>query len=988
MYYTVLGIYMAACVVLGMALLAILRMESNEGQQCMLVYMLCSLVQNVGYVFEMTADTAEAALVAIRMEYLGSTFIMLFLCEYVYFFFRVEKPKYLFRVLMAVDVVLLVMMWLDERLHCFYRATDWTVGAQHSFFVMHYAVGFYVWICVAFFVPLVILVYQVLRAAMARGNAYVRRQAISLASIAWIPILACVIYIILQKTQYDFTPITVGIAILAVTFILFRNTTENISQLTVGKMIDRLTEVVIIADRTGTIVDLNARAAELFGDIRSHGIGESFEKIKRLDPDELNRAFEIKGRMFENRVEAVCARDGDVIGYLIMMFDTTQLHEAMAELTVQKERAEEANEAKSAFLSNMSHEIRTPMNSIVGITEILLGREDDREKQTYLRNIKTSGDALLSIINDILDFSKIEKGDIQMQRQEYGIMSIIQDLGMMFLNRIGEKPIEMIFDIDKNLPAKVIGDGSRVRQVIINIVNNAIKYTNSGYVKLEIRSKELPQGGYDLLCSVSDTGIGIKKEDMDKLFETFTRVDMEHNRTKEGTGLGLSIAKNLVTQMGGQIRVESIYGMGSKFIFDVIQEATQDKSPAVALEGQEGKKVSADIKNSIVLDTLTGLLADFEMTYVPKPGPREGIDYFFVDAEEFEDNGARVLDMRSRGARIFVLVNPMKDNLDVGDATVLVKPLYSLSFANAIMGVSDDDRFDFNRTVAFTAPQARVLIVDDNEMNLKVAKGLLEPIHMQVETASNGEEAISKIRNGEPYDLVLMDHMMPVMDGVEATRILRESDDEYCRTVPIIALTANAIVGVKEEFLAAGMNGMVTKPIDLRDLYRTVREFLPPGLVHEGEPEDPDGGSADSKAAAETAKIDVGGDDKIPATGADAAAQIEIPGIDMEKAMAFCGNTEFLREMFGDYCSNMAEKSELIEKFLAEEDFKNYTVEVHGLKGTSRLIGAMKLGDEFAELEQYGKDEDLPKMREMTPEVLGDYRAECEAIASRENTGN
>lgn len=273
----------------------------------------------------------------------------------------------------------------------------------------------------------------------------------------------------------------------------------------------------------------------------------------------------IGDRYYEKFIKELTVKD-KLRGYCLIMLNVTKRYNMMEELKEAKQRAEEANESKSNFLSNMSHEIRTPMNAIVGMTEILLRSDLSDQDRGYLMNIKNSGASLLTIINDILDFSKIESGRLEIIEEEYEPMSMLSDLSMIFLNRIGDKPVELLFDIDRNLPNKMYGDALRIRQVIINIANNAIKFTGNGYVKLTIKMSPMTEADMvNLDISIEDSGQGIKPEDLDKLFGSFQQVDIKKNRNKEGTGLGLAISKQLVETMGGQIGVRSEYGKGSEF---------------------------------------------------------------------------------------------------------------------------------------------------------------------------------------------------------------------------------------------------------------------------------------------------------------------------------------------------------------------------------------------------------------------------------------
>lgn len=392
----------------------------------------------------------------------------------------------------------------------------------------------------------------------------------------------------------------------------------------------------------------------------------------------------------------------------------------VTQIQEEKRKVEEANAAKSIFLSNMSHEIRTPMNAIVGMTEILLRTELTQEQREYLSNIKHSGNALVAIINDLLDISKIEAGKMELVEDVYNLKAMLSDIRMIIMNRIGSNPIELIYDIDKELPDKVIGDEIRIRQVIINLMNNAVKFTQKGYVKLVVKIQKHTEQGLYIRFSVSDTGQGIKKEDIKRLFEAFEQVDIKKNQGKEGTGLGLAISSQLVEMMGGKLEVKSEYGKGSKFFFTILQKTA------------------------------------------------------ISDEKEKEMEQENVLN--------------------------------------------------------FIAPEAKILIVDDNEINLVVACGLLEPFQMQIDTAMNGQEALDMIEANR-YDLILMDHMMPVMDGVETTKHLRKMEGEYYQNVPVIALSADAMHESQKLFTEAGMNGFAAKPIDLRQLCKVLRRWLPSNLI-------------------------------------------------------------------------------------------------------------------------------------------------------------
>ena len=517
-------------------------------------------------------------------------------------------------------------------------------------------------------------------------------------------------------------------------------------------------------------------------------------------------------------------------------------------------QTEDANRAKTNFVSNMSHEIRTPMNSIVGITEILLRSRHSPKEQEYLLNIQSSGRVLLTIINDVLDCSKMEAGKMQLFDEPYDTCSLFHDLRISMENRIGHSGLELIYDIDQDIPCKLKGDMGRIRQVIINLVNNAIKYTEKGSVRFSVHVRQKNTDKVMLYYEVADTGIGIRKEDQKILFDAFQRVEMDRNRYVEGTGLGLTISQNLVNMMGGVIEVESEYGKGSRFFFTIEQT---------------------------IID----------------PTPVSAVNY-----------------------------NGQKDNVTEKEAECL-----------------------------FIAPEAHILLVDDNELNLVVAKELLKPLRMQIDTAENGLQAVKMVR-GSQYDLVLMDHMMPVMDGIEAAKAIRALPEDKYQKLPIIALTANAMVDARKEFLNAGMNGFVAKPIDFARICNQLKLWLPKDLVRDVPKEEAKKLLADDLS--------------------DREIQPEDPqmGFSFEEGVKHCGSKAALMKTIRIFYRTIDSKANKIEQCLKEGMISDYVIEIHALKSSALLIGAVPLSEAAKELEDYGKQGKTEVLEEKTPDVLTLYR--------------
>ena len=525
-----------------------------------------------------------------------------------------------------------------------------------------------------------------------------------------------------------------------------------------------------------------------------------------------------------------------VFGLLILMFVVGMVYLLSAEEKVResdelreaKNLAEQANHAKSDFLANMSHEIRTPINAIMGMNEMVLRESKDESIREYAANIESASKTLLSLINDILDFSKIEAGKMEIVNAPYDTATFFNDVVNMIDVKAKQKQLDFQVDIDSTLPSVLHGDEVRNRQIIVNILNNAVKYTKQGIVKLTVEG--IREGGVvTLKMQVKDSGIGIKKEDMDKLFGGFQRLDLEQNRSIEGTGLGLAITHNLVESMKGRIEVESEYGKGSVFTIFLTQE--------------------------IIDDTPMG---DFK--------------------EKFE------------------------------------------AAAKQEKGYKE----------SFVAPDAKVLVVDDNDMNLAVAKALLKKTDVQVTTCTSGKECLECIKK-EFFDVILLDHMMPEMDGIQTLEKIRQTEN-MCKSVPVIALTANAIVGAKEQYIKAGFSDYLSKPIHGTELEKMLLEYLPQDKVGMTQKEETD--KAESK------------------TEDNSTASY----INKKVGLQYCMDSmDFYKEMLELYCDGYEERVATLTEALDKEDWEIYTVSVHSLKSTSLNIGGEKVSKAAKELEEAGK---------------------------------
>ncbi|MCH5344895.1 MAG: PocR ligand-binding domain-containing protein [Acetatifactor sp.] len=677
-----------------------------------------------------------------------------------------------------------------------------------------------------------------------------------------------------------------------------------------------------------------------------------------LDPDEY----------FEAAQKLPIRKESDIDRFSDFLFSIASI---LSDMAYGKYLAMQANtelqhaaSMKSDFLANMSHEIRTPMNAVIGMADMALREELPIQAREYINQIKSSGKALLTIINDILDFSKIESGKMDINVVEYELLSVINDVVNILTTRLKDKDVDLIMDISPNLPLKLLGDNIRIKQILINLANNAVKFTREGQIVIHINFTPVEEDEIMLYVAVEDTGIGIKPEDMDKLFQSFQQLDSKRNRNIEGTGLGLAISKQLLTLMNGSINVESEYEKGSTFSFSLPQKVI-DPTPSIQVLNPSENIILSCIQNPYIQAQLERSAGTLGVPIQTLPSPEE-VTLINTDASRYlfleqSMSGFNVEDyaLEHPEVNVVLLVN-YDDNTkyDITNIIPVKKPLYSMNLAlllNKKLGHYDSGSQNNEEDFDFIAPKAEILIVDDNAVNLTVAQGLLTPLQMRIDTAASGKEAISKI-SVQHYDIIFMDHMMPELDGVEATHIIRRFHAEY-NDVPIIALTANAVDGTKDMFLKEGMNDFIPKPIELQMLVSKVKKWLPVEKIK---------------------KVNSPVFSREETTHAD----IEVADLDTHSALHLLGSEQLFWTVLKDYYHVIDKKAASIEAFLQNEDWANYTIEVHALKSSSRQIGANNLSNKAAALEKAGNARDIDFIRDNTAALLEQYRAYRETLSS------
>ncbi len=891
--------------VLFAELLVVFLKWKNSIHSYLFLTCIASFISNMGYLLEMKAGSEGAFLSALKLSYVGRVWIV-----FTFFLFSAKMcgkklPRGLVYALIAVHVgvyATVLTIGSNTLYYSDYSFIDDPVFPRliHGNGVTHdLLIGMNV-------IFIVIGMLWVIRAYRREKNRTARMRLLMLVLALGVQSASLILHISNIFGLSGYYDLTMAGTLLGNVFLLvgiFRFDLLGTREIAKDFVVDRISEGIIAVDNEGRIRYFNEPAAKLYPEFDLFYAGQTGrdEAVSANDASsqtnerpasqsnltpydivaniseavENGRTLKVGDRIYTPEENDLTYK-GESYGKLYALVDDTEHFRYMEELERQKEIADSANEAKSRFLASMSHEIRTPINAVLGMDEMILRESEEESTRAYASDIMSAGRTLLSLINDILDLSKVEEGKMEIIPVQYDLSSLVGDLFNMIRDRAAKKGLKFNVSVDEHIPHSLIGDEIRIRQCVMNLLTNAVKYTETGEVTLTVGYEKKDGEQIYLAFKVEDTGIGMKPEDMDKLFSPYSRIEEKRNRHVEGTGLGMSITRQLLELMGSKLDVKSEYGVGSVFSFAVEQE--------VAGWEEIGR-------------------------FTPGYGDREGSAYEYREL--------------------------------------------------------------------FHAEDARILVVDDTEMNLTVIESLLKKTRIGIDTASSGREAIARVRDNL-YDAVFIDHMMPDMDGIETLKHLR--DVENGKSVPCVALTANAVSGAREMYLNAGFTAYLSKPVDGEKLERLLKDMLPPEKVHEpvGESavkgEDFAGRSFEDEGREEkrTSK-ESSGSAEGPAS--DVLERIgSIESIDINSGVKNTGSKEGYLSVISVFHKTARTKADEIENLIACGDIENYTVKVHALKSSARIIGAGELSALAAKLEEAGKSGDLSFIKDNTDGLLAMYR--------------
>lgn len=861
MYHLLLAIQYMGIIISVTAIIYVFMQKPCNSQVLLLILFYGILINLIGYTFEMVATNKEQALMAVKVLYFGKPYIILTTFLIVISYCGIHIPRWLTGLLIVFHLCINALVFTCEHHTLYYSSIDFVSDGLFPHLVLGHGIIynlFSVFILTYAALMLLACIWKFPRAK----TKIERKRIFCMVLITLITTSGLFIFTSGITMGYDITAFCYVLCALILIYAMLKY--DLLDALVIAKdiILDEFIDGVLVLDNDGELLYSNAQLRQIYPMIDE---GQSQSVVKHIiELCQKEEALTFENNIYEIRQKDII-HDEVPLGRIYLVSDVTENYRHITDLQKQKERADEANKAKSDFLAKMSHEIRTPINSVLGMNEMILRESQSPEIKKYAMDVKTSANSLLSIINDILDLSKIESGKMEIHPIEYDLDSLLHDIVNMFYIKVQEKNLNFEIIVQEDLPRKLYGDDVRIRQILVNLLNNAVKYTHKGTVTLAVSGTA--QKDHVLMhYEIRDTGIGLKKEDIPALFISFQRLEEDRNRNIEGTGLGMSIVQQLLHKMNSSLKVDSVYGEGSTFSFDLEQ--------------------------------------------------------------------------------------PVKSQEVIGN------------FQERIQQLGEE----YHYQTSFTAPEAKILVVDDNDINRSVFINLLKKTQIQVTDADSGEKCLELIA-GEHFDLIFMDHMMPGLNGVETLHRMKEQKENLCQGVPVIVLTANAVTGAKETYLQEGFDDFLSKPIIPEKLERMIQKYLL-DMVTEASPQ----------LEENTEKTDFSTFEELP----------ELEDFDWQHAKSYFPNVQLLKEILKDFYASLEKDHKQLNEWLphiAEPDILDlYRIQVHALKSTSASVGATSLSDLAKLLEAAAKEHDIDKIQVFHPilmEEMINHRARLE-IFTRE----
>ena len=808
----------ASIVFLGVVLIE----KANDTTKYLFAATVCSFLIMLGYMQELLGVDKSQTLFSIKIQLLGMTFLISFMIFFASRIRNYSTPAPIRMVIVVVDLLFLISILTAEYHTLFFKTMDFVQTGYYPHIVVTEGI-----ICKLSQIYNVALGIWFSIITVRDYKKQKRSSLIYLLPLCFLPtVVSVVFFYTLTPEKMGFNPIpgSIAIGMSYLIFMVYKFRLLDTKQLARDNIVESINEVYLVIDISKNLLFASDKAYSIIPGLKhSETAAEWIEKIYGSGKNNL----EIDGRQYQISVSEIYDKK-TLKGYSLWLFDKTEEYENTKRLIEIKNQAEEASYAKTLFLANMSHEIRTPINAIMGTTEMILRSKSTPEVMDMAKDIKGAGNQLSSIISGILDFSKIESGEFETVEVNYDTASCIRETIKSVAPRIRAKGIEFKANISESIPKGLRGDATHVRQILVNLLDNACKYTEEGHIILSVKEKEIEESNSEIYIyfRVEDTGCGIKEKAIPNIFDSFQRLELRKHMDIQGTGLGLAISKRLVESMGGEITVESVYGEGSIFSF-YVKQRIWDPVPMGRYEGQKEEREEDDLKKT------------------------------------------------------------------------------------------------------FVAPDARILCVDDNLTNRKVIRELLSLYKIRADVASSGSECLEIMKKDSGYHLIFMDYMMPGMDGMETVKRMLDGIPES-RKIPVVALTADAVVGVKELLLNNGFSDYVAKPVELSELEKILLKYLPEEIV-----------TFVGESKKEMPKM----------------KEIVIPGVDVKTALRrYDGDTERYVRALGYLCEDGEKQLVRMKEMLGKKDYEAFGCEVHAVKGLTLGIGASAVS-ELAKKEEFAVKE-------------------------------